>query len=103
MAPGGPERTEREEQIECQIEGDAAQRPVVKAKKAPSAPCLDEWDGQEAAGHTEKPGWCPFCVAGKRKKLIDGWKHRETMGIRNFIWITLSWAEKPSTLPHRVL
>ena len=24
-------------------------------------------------------------------------KHHETMGIRNFIWITLSWAEKPRT------
>ena len=46
MVPGGRERIEREEHIECQIEGDAAQGPVVKAKKAPSASSLDEWDGQ---------------------------------------------------------
>ena len=58
MVPGGRERTEREEQLQRQIEGDAAQVPVVKAKKAPSAPSLDEWDG-------EYRGWCPFCVAGK--------------------------------------
>ena len=45
VVPGGRERTEREEHRQCRIEGDAAQGPVVKAKKAPSAPSLDEWDG----------------------------------------------------------
>ena len=39
----------------------------MKAKKAPSGPSLDEWDGQLAAGHAEYRGWCPFCVAGKGK------------------------------------
>ena len=67
MVPGGRERTEREEQLQRQIEDDAAQGPVVKAKKAPSAPSLDEWDGHLAAGHAEYRGWCPFCVAGKGK------------------------------------
>ena len=64
VVPGGRERTERKEQLQCQIEGDAAQEPVVKAKKAPSAPSLDEWDGHLAAGHAGHRGWCPFCVAG---------------------------------------
>ena len=53
VVPGGRERTEREEQLQRHIEGDAAQGPVVKAKKAPSAPSLDEWDGHLAAGHAE--------------------------------------------------
>ena len=64
VVPGRRERTEREEQLQHQIEGDAAQQPVVKAKKAPSAPSLDEWDGHLAAGHVEYRGWCPFRVAG---------------------------------------
>ena len=55
MVPGGRERTEREEQLQRQVEGDAAQGPVVEAKKGPSAPSLDEWDGHVT--------------------LIDGWKH----------------------------
>ena len=67
MVPVGREKTEREEQLQRQIEGDAAQGPVVKAKEAPSAPSLDEWDGHLAAGHAENRGWCPFCVVGKGK------------------------------------
>ena len=67
MVPGGRERTDREEQMQRHINNDAAQLPIVRAKNAPSAPSLDEWDGQVAAGHTEHRGWCPFCVAGKRK------------------------------------
>ena len=35
-------------------------------------------------------------LATERVKLLDGWRHHE-MGIQNFIWITLSWAEKPRT------
>ena len=35
-------------------------------------------------------------LAKERVRLIDGWKHRETMGVRIFIWITLSLAEKPT-------
>ena len=102
VVPEGREKTEREEQLQRQIEGDAAQGPVVKAKEAPSAPSLDEWDGHLAAGHAEYRGWCPFCVVGKeRVKFIDGLKHHETMDIRNFIWITLSWAEKPRTERHQ--
>ena len=37
VVPGGRESTGREEQLQRQIEDDAAQGPVVKAKKAPSA------------------------------------------------------------------
>ena len=36
-------------------------------------------------------------LAKERVRLTDGWKHRETMGIRNFIWITLSWAENTAS------
>ena len=49
VVPGGRKRTEREEQLQHQVEGDAPQGPVVKAKKTPSAPSLDEWDGHLAA------------------------------------------------------
>ena len=67
MVSGGRDRTDREEEMQRQIVSDAAQGPVVKAKKAPSLPCLVEWDGNLAAGHTEYRGWCPFCVTGKGK------------------------------------
>ena len=82
MVPGGRERTEREEQLQRQTEGDAAQGPVVKAKKAPSAPSLDEWDGHLAAGHAEYRGWGVHSalLAKERVKLIDGLKRHETMG-----------------------
>ena len=65
MVPGGRERTAREDGLQRQIEGVAAQGPVVKAKKAPSAPSLDEWDGHLAAGHAKYRRWCPFFVVGK--------------------------------------
>ena len=54
-----------------QVEGDAAQGPVVKAKMAPSPASLDEWDGHLAAGHAEYREWCAFCVAGKGKREAD--------------------------------
>ena len=96
--PGGRERTEREEQLQRQSEDVAAQGPVVKAKKAPSAPSLVEWDGHLGAGHAEYRGGVHSALLAKeRVKLIDGLKHHETMGIQNFIWITLSWAEEPRT------
>ena len=65
--PGGRERTQREDELQRQVEDDSAQGPVVRAKKAPSALRMDEWDGQLAAGDAEYRGWCPFCVAGKGK------------------------------------
>ena len=64
--PGRRERTQREEELQRQVEGDSAQGPVVKAKKSASAPSSEEWDGHLAAGHAEYPR-CPFCVAGKGK------------------------------------
>ena len=39
----------------------------MKAKKAPSAPALDEWDEHLAARHDECRGWYPSYVAGKGK------------------------------------
>ena len=39
----------------------------MKAKRAPSAASLDEWDGHLAAGHADHRGWCPSCVVGKGK------------------------------------
>ena len=79
MVPRGRERTEREEQLQRQIKGNAAQGPVVKAKKAPSDPSLDEWDGHLAAGHAGYRGWCPFCVAGKGKSEA----HRRIEALRD--------------------
>ena len=45
VVPGGRQRTDREGQMQRQIESGAAQGPVVKAKKGPSSASLDEWDG----------------------------------------------------------
>ena len=42
----------------------------MKAKKAPSLPSLDEWDGHLAARHAEYLGWCLFCVACKGKSEV---------------------------------
>ena len=64
---GGRERTDREAQLQRQIESDAAQGLVVKAKEAPSGPSLDQWDGDLTARHAEYRGWCPFCFADKGK------------------------------------
>ena len=65
------------------MESDSVKGPVVKAKKAPSAPSLDEWDGHVAAGDAEYRGsaW----LAKERVKLTDAWKLHVTMGIQNFI------------------
>ena len=63
---GGPERG-REQVLQDQIEGDTAQGPVVKVKKAPAAPSTQEWEEHLASGHASYRGWCPFCVAGKGK------------------------------------
>ena len=65
--PGGRERTKREEQLQPQIEGDTAQGPVVKAKKAPSAPSLDEVDMVIWQPDMPSINICPFSVAGKGK------------------------------------
>ena len=98
MVQGGRERTEREEQLQRQIEGDAAQRPVVKAKKAPSAPA---WMSGMGIWQPDMPniedGVHSPTLAKERVKVIDGLRYLETVGIWNFIWITLSWAEKPRT------
>ena len=67
VVAGGRERTAREEQLQRQIESDTAQGPVVKAKRDPSAPSLEEWDGHLEAGHAEYRGWCPFPIACKGK------------------------------------
>ena len=67
MIPGGRERTQQEEEFQRQVEDNSAEGPAVRAKKAPSAPSIDEGDGHLAAGHNENRGWCPFCVAGKGK------------------------------------
>ena len=82
------------EKRNCSVKwkGDAAQGPVVKAKKAPSAPSLDEWEGHLAAAHAEYRGWCPFCVAGRGKS--EAHRRSETSrdhGHPNFIWIALTW------------
>ena len=82
VVQGGRERTEREEQLQRQTDGDAAQGPVVKAKNAPSAPSLDEWDGHLAAGHAEYRGWCPFCVASKGKSEA----HRRMEASRDHVY-----------------
>ena len=67
MVPGGRGRTQRKDELRHQMDVDLTQGPVVRAKKAPSAPIMDECDGHLAAGHAEYRGWCPFCVPGRGK------------------------------------
>ena len=99
VVPGGRERTEREEQMQCQIESDAAQGPVVKAKKGSVS--QQAWMSGTGIWLLDmlniEDGVHSALLAKERVRLIHGWKHRETMGIQNFTWITLSWAEKPRT------
>ena len=63
LVPAVRERRHREAEVQRQLEDDSAQGPVVRAKKAPSAPSMDEWEDHLAAGHAEYGAWCPFCVA----------------------------------------
>ena len=67
MVPGGRAWTQREDELQRQVEDDSAQGLVVRAKKAPSVPSMDEWDGHLAAGRAEYRVWCPFCVAAEGK------------------------------------
>ena len=102
MVPGGRERTDREEQMQRLIESEAAQGPVVRAKKAPSTPSLDGWDGIWQLGTPSFEDGVHFALLGKEKvKLINGWRHHATMGIQNFIWIMPAWAQKRRTERHQ--
>ena len=68
MVPGGRERSQREEDLQRQVEDDSAQGPVVRAKKAPSAPSMDEWDGRLAAG---------TCRISRLVSVLCGWQRKE--------------------------
>ena len=84
LVPGGREWTQQEEDLQRQVEGDAAQGPVVKHIWQPDTPSIE--GGVRSA-------W----LAKERVKLIDGLKPHVTMGIWNFIWITPTWAERQRT------
>ena len=96
MVPGGRGGTQREDELQRQVEDDSAQGPVVRAKKAPSEPSMDDWDGHLAAEHAEYPGWCPFCVAGKGKseahRLMEASRDLIT---QSFLWTVPSWVVRP--------
>ena len=68
MVPGGRGRTQRKDELRRQENDDTIQGLVVKAKRAPSAPSMDELDDHLSAGHAEYPGWCPLYVAGRRDR-----------------------------------
>ena len=97
MVPGGRERTVREEELQRQVEGDASQGPVVKAKKAPSGPSLDEWDGWQPDMPSIEDGVRSAWLAKERVMLTDGLKPHVIIDIQNFIWITPTWAERQRT------
>ena len=90
MVPGGRERTEREEQSQRQIEAMQRKGGLRRPRRFRQSPAwmsgmgiwqpdmLNIGDGVHSA-----------LLAKERVKLIDGLKHHETMGTRNFIWITL--------------
>ena len=105
MVPGGRERTQREDELQRQLEDDSAQGPVVRAKVPSSAPSMDEWDGHLAAGHAEYRGWCPFCVADKGKSET----HRRMEASRdhghpelrlNYAYM-VRWFERPKLERHQ--
>ena len=66
MVQGGRGSTQRKDELRHQVDDDTAQGLVVRAKRAPSAPSMDERDDHLAAGHAEYRGWCPLYVAGRR-------------------------------------
>ena len=58
------------------MDENAAECPVVRAKRAPLTPSMDEWEDHLAAGHAEYRGWSRLCVAGERDRvsmILDRW------------------------------
>ena len=59
---------------------------------------LQPFQCRDKKGFLESDSFCTYCVVGKGKSEAHRrMKRHETMGIRNFIWIALSWAEKQRT------
>ena len=50
MVPEGRGRTQRKDELRRQVEDDTTQGLVVRAKRAPSAPSMDERDDRLSAG-----------------------------------------------------
>ena len=105
MVPGGRERTQREDELQRQVEDDSAQGPVVRAKRPSSAPSMDEWDGHLAAGHAEYRGWCPFCVAGKGKsethRRMEASRDHGHPELRLDYAYMVRWFERPKLERHQ--
>ena len=99
MVPGGRERTQREDELQRQVEDDSAQGPVVRAERPSSAPSMDEWDGHLAAAHAEYRGWCPFYVAGKGKsethRRMEASRDHGPPELRLDYAYTVRWFERP--------
>ena len=85
---GRREKTQREE-LQCQVEDDTAEGLVVKTVKILLVTSLGRCDDRSTAG---------LCML-RVTMLINGWKAHVPMfkwkGIRNSIWIVLTWEEQP--------
>ena len=53
MVPKEPERTQRKDELRLQVDENTAEGLVVRAKRAPLTPSMDEWDDHLAAGQAE--------------------------------------------------
>ena len=65
MVPKERERTQRKDELRLQVGENTAEGLVVRARRAPLTPSMDEWDDHVAGGQAEYRGWCMLCVAGK--------------------------------------
>ena len=74
-----------EEKLQRQVEDDSAQGPVVTAKKAPSVPSMDEWDGHLEVGHADYRGLSGW-QRKERGSSTNGRNLRVTMGSQSLIW-----------------
>ena len=62
MVPGERERTQRNDELRLEVGDKTAEGLVVRAKRAPVPPSMDEWDDHLSAGHVKYRGWCLLCV-----------------------------------------
>ena len=69
MIPKERERTQRKDELRLQVGENTAEGLVVRAKRAPWTPSMDEWDDHLAAGQAEYRGWC-FAGKGDRASMV---------------------------------
>ena len=79
MVPGERERTQRNDELRLEVGDKTAEGLVVRAKRAPLTPSMDEWDDHLAPGHVKYRGWCLLCVVSPFH-VVQG--HSASLGCR---------------------